>query len=345
MIIIDPIAISDATVTRATSLEFYDRNGVIQIAPTNTLAVTYDPADLGQAPYARLSGDVIGGAAGLVYSNVPIGEQPYSAGTTYAVDAVVYDPSTHLVHKSMVDANKGNALSDLSKWTKGIATNRWRMFDELNNTQTENPEEILVVVSPGTIGEGLYLGNVQADEVRISQTDFVEGVVSREVTPLVASSGGSSYYDWSFRPAYYKDYFVTQSMLPYADALVTISIRKAGGIAKCGMCQLGPVDEFGPSLYGLSAEGKDYSSTLFEMDGTSTTILRPYAKRMNVDVRVDNDQIDYIQQRLFQLRQKLIVWIGGPYGATAVCGRYESFKIVIPGLLKSDMALQIGGGV
>jgi hypothetical protein len=345
MIIIDPISLRDTTVTRATALEYCDRNGVLQIAPPNTLAVTYDQTDLAKAPYVLLAGDVLGGTSGVVYSNVPITEQVYSADATYAKDAVVYNPATHLTHKSMLDANKGGALSDPAKWTKGVPTNRWKMFDELNNTQTENPEEILVVLSPEMIGEGLYLGNVQADEVRLSQTDSVEGVVYREISSLVSSSGGSSYYDWCFRPAYYKDYFITQSMLPYASALVTISIRRPGGLAKCGMCQIGPIDEFGPSLYGLSAEGKDYSSTLFEMDGTSETIFRPYAKRMSVDVRVENDQIDYIQQRLFQLRQRLIVWIGGPYGATAVCGRYESFKIVIPGLLKSDMSLQIGGGV
>ena len=345
MIIIDPIDIGEGTVRRTSTLQYYDRDGKAQTAPANTLAVTYDPTNLDEAPYVLLSGDVIGSAAGLIYSNVPITEQAYSVDTTYAKDAVVYDPVTHLTHKSMLDSNKGNALSDPSKWTKGVAANRWKMFDELNNTQTENPEEILIVLSPGVIGEGLFLGNVVADEVRLSQTAPAEGVVYREVGSMVASSGGSSFFDWCFRPAYNKDYFITQSMLPYADALVTISIRRRGGIAKCGMCQIGPIDDFGPSLYGLSAEGKDYSSTLFQVDGTSETIYRPYAKRMSVDVRVDNNEIDYIQQRLFQLRQRLIVWIGGPYGATAVCGRYESFKIVIPGLLKSDMSLQIGGGV
>jgi len=289
--------------------------------------------------------DVVGPGAGLVYSNVPITEQVYNAATTYAKDAVVYNPATHLTHRSMIDTNKGGALTDLSKWAKGVATNRWKMFDELNNTQTTNPDEIVVVLTPEVISEGFYVGNVQADEIHLSQADALEGLVFRETTSLVESSGGSSYYDWCFRPPYYKDYFVTQSMLPYASGLVTVVLRRIGGVPKCGMCIVGPVDDFGPSLYGLSAEGKDYSSTLFEFDGTSETVFRPYAKRMSVDVQVDNTQIDYVQQRLFERRQRLLVWIGGPYGATAVCGRYESFKIVIPGLLKSDMALQIGGGV
>jgi hypothetical protein len=111
------------------------------------------------------------------------------------------------------------------------------------------------------------------------------------------------------------------------------------------MCAIGPIDEFGPTLMGLSTEGKDYSSTTFNFDGTSSTIVRPYAKRMTCDVMVDIDQIDYLQARLFEIRQKPVVWVGGPYGSTAVYGRYESFKNVIQYATKSLMNLTIGGAV
>jgi len=289
--------------------------------------------------------DVIGPGAGLVYSSVPISEQDYSATATYAKDALVHDPVTHGVFRSLIDANKGRALTDAAAWNPRGATNRWAMFDQYNNTQTSAPDEIIVVLSPQSICEGLYLGEVDADEIELSVVDRVEGVVYSEVASLVTSSGSSSYYDWCFRPADRADYFVTQSMPPYASALVTIAIRKNGGDAKVGMCAIGVVDEFGPSLYGLSVEGRDYSSTTFNFDGTSETTFRPYAKRMSVDVRVSNSEIDYIQRKLFQYRQRPIVWIGGPYGATAVFGRYGSFKIVIPSLHWSDMALQIEGSV
>lgn len=345
MIIVDPIELGDTAVVRAGALNYYDRKGVQQSAAPNVLAVTYNPSDLDQAPFALLAGDVISEVAGLAYSNVPITEPAYAATVTYAKDVVVYDPVTYLTYKSMIDANKGYALSDPTKWAKGDVVNRRKMFDKYNNTQTTNPDEILVVLSPQAISEGLYIGNVDADEIRISVVDQYEGKVYAEVTSMVTASGSSSYYDWSFRPADRADYFVTRSMPPYAQPLVTVAIRKIGSIAKCGMCAIGVVDEFGPSLYGLSVEGKDYSTTTFNMDGTTDTVIRPYAKRMSVDVQVANTEIDYIQRKLFAYRQRPIVWIGGPYGATAVFGRYESFKIVIPGLLKSDMSLQIGGSV
>jgi len=298
----------------------------------------------GVTPLTRAA-DVVGSVAGLLYSNVPITEPDYSAAATYAKDALVHDPATHNVFKSLIDANKGKALTDPAAWNPRGATNRWAMLDQYNNTQTIYPEEIIIVLTPQAISEGLYIGNCEADEIELSVVDQSEGLVASEVTSLVTASGTSSYFDWCFRPADRSDYFVTTSLPPYANALVLVAIRKPGGVPKCGMLAIGGVDDFGPSLYGLSAEGKDYSSTTFNFDGTTNTELRPYAKRMSVDVQVDNGEIDYIQRKLFQIRQRPIVWIGGPYGATAVFGRYGSFKIVIPGLKKSDMALQIEGSV
>lgn len=346
MIIVDPVALGDVTCTRAAPAPYYDRNGAQQMAPPNTLRVTYDPNDLTKAPYVLLdAGEVIGPGAGVVFSNAPIDVQTYDAGATYPKNALVYDPVAHNVFQSLIDANKGKDLTDTTAWTPRGAINRWSMLDEYNNTQTAVADEILLVVSPQTIAQGLYIGNVYADEVRISVVDLVEGLVYSETKSLVVSNSGSSFFNWCFKRIQRQDYYGTLKLPPYANALVTICLRKIGGTAACGMFAIGPVDDFGPSLLGLSTEGKDYSSTTFNFDGTSNTILRPYAKRMTVDVVVPNDQIDYVQKRLFDIRQKLIIWFGGPYGSTVVAGRYESFKNVIQYPMESQMNLTIGGSV
>jgi hypothetical protein len=346
MIIIEPVSMGDVTCTRATTAPYYDRNGVQQMAAPNTLRVTYDPADLSKAPYVLLdAGEVIGPGAGLVYSNVPIAERLYSAGATFAKDELAYDPGTHGVYQSLIANNTGKALTDTTAWTPRGVTNRWAMLDQYNNTQTTNPDEILAVLSSQSISQGLYLGNVFADEVRISVVDKVEGLVYSETKSLIESNSGSSFFNWAFKRIKRKDYFLTLKLPVYANALITISLRKIGGTAKCGMCAAGPIDDFGPSLLGLSTEGKDYSSTTFNFDGTSSTVIRPYAKLMSCDVMVDNAQIDYIQARLFQLRQRPIVWVGGPYGSTAVFGRYSSFKNVIQYQMLSLMNLSIEGAV
>jgi hypothetical protein len=219
------------------------------------------------------------------------------------------------------------------------------MLDQYNNTQTANADEILLVLSPQAISQGLYLGNLFADEVRVSVVDSIEGLVYSETKSLVESNSGASFFNWGFKRIRRKDYFLTLKLPTYANALVTISLRKVGGTAKCGMCTVGPVDDFGPTLAGLSTEGKDYSSTTFNFDGTSSTVIRPYAKRVTCDVMVSNDQVDYLQARLFERRQQPLVWVGGPYGSTAVYGRYGSFKNVFQYPAHSLMNLTIEGAV
>jgi hypothetical protein len=346
MILIEPVTLADVACFRAGAAPYYDRNGVQQMAPANTLRVTYDPNDLAKAPYVLLdAGEVIGQGAGVVYSNAAIDVQGYSATTTYPKDTLVYDPVMHNVYQSLITSNLGKALTDTTAWTPRGAINRWAMLDEYNNTQTSNPDEILLVLAPQVIAQGLYLGNLDADEIRVSVTDAVDGVVFSAVASLVDSNSGSSFFNWAFKRIKRKTYFFTLQLPVYANALVTICIRKIGGAAKCGMCALGPVDDFGPTLLGLSTEGKDYSSTTFNFDGTSKTVIRPYAKRLSCDVKIDNDQIDYVQDRLFELRQRALVWIGGPYGSTAAFGRYGSFKNVIEYPTQSKMNLTIEGAV
>jgi len=287
--------------------------------------------------------DIIGKTPGVLYSNVPITEPLYVPGT-YALGAKVRDAS-HTVYESQVEGNTA-ALDVPGKWLKLGATNQRAMLDEYNNTQTQHPEEIILVVSPQAIAQGLYLGNLDASEVRVSMVDQSKGVVYSETHSLIVSTSASSFYRWCFNRIRRKTYFLTLKLPVFANALVTIAIRKPGGIAKCGMYMIGPAVDVGLSLMGLSTEIKDYSTTTFNVDGTSSTIPRGYSKRMSVDISIDNEQIDSIEEQLINYRQKVVVWVGAVmYGSAMVCGKYSSFKKVIESYPRSKMALQIEGVV
>jgi hypothetical protein len=292
--------------------------------------------------------DVIATGGGLVYSNVAITETPYSAATTYASGAQVYDPATYAMYQSLVAANVGNALTDTSKWAPLASTvvNRWRMFDQYNNTQTTNAEEIIVCVSPQAISQGLYLGNVDASEVRLSVVDLTEGLVYQETQSLIVSNSGSSFYNWGFKPIRRRSYMVSVTSPPYANALITIAIKKPGGTPKCGVCAIGPLVDVGLSQYGIGREIKDYSTINFNFDGTTNLQKRNFAKRMDIDVVIDNEQIDYVIEALEGYRQKPVAWIGAKeLGSACLFGRYSSFKNVVENFPESKMNLQIEGTV
>lgn len=283
----------------------------------------------------------------FVSSSVPGGDKPvYDAGATYTAGFQVMDAAGQFLYESKVASNTGNALTDTTKWLPIGCTNRYKMLDAYNNTQTVNPESIVLVMSPKVISQGLFLGNMDANEVGVTVTDAVEGVVRTENHSLIISDSASSFFNWAFKRIRRKTYFITTLLPVYANATVTITISKPGGIAKCGMCCLGPLIDVGLSEYGLSTEIKDYSSTTFNFDGTSKSMVRDYAKRMSVDISISNELIDSVQEQLAALRQKTVVFIGAVmYGSAIVCGKYSSFKNVINSKPKSKMAMQIEGVV
>ena len=307
-------------------------------APTSHIPTT-------DAPVTRAA-DVIAPGAGLVYSNVPITEPNYDSVATYAKDVMVHDPATHNTFQSLIAANKGKALTDTTAWTPRGATNRWAMLDQYNNTQTTAQEEILLVASPKAISRGFYIGNTDATEVRISVVDPYKGLVYQEIQSLKISTSKSSFFNWCFNRIRRRSWAVSLKLPPYYGALVTISIRKPGGIAACGMCAIGPTMDLGKTLMGLGAEIKDFSETSFQFDGTSTTKKRNWAKRISADIVVDSNQVEAVYEELARLRQKPLVWVGSlKYGLSIAFGRYSGIKPVIKGEKRWDMSAQIEGTV
>jgi len=288
--------------------------------------------------------DVVGAGAGLVYSNVPMAEPPYNVATTYAKDAAVYDPATKIVYWSMVAGNVGKALSDPAFWNKRTAINRWAMFDDRNSTQTSNPEEIVSVFSAQAITQGLFAGAMDASEVRVSMTHPTRGLVYSETKSLVLPRSGSSFFGWCFNRLRLRTWFLTLKLPVFANALVTVTIKKPGGVPKCGMCLLGPTIDVGLSLMGLSTELKDYSTTTFFTDGSSSTVERGFSKKMSVDIVVERDRVETIEDDLIKRRQKTLVFLGSTMrGDTMLVGRFSSLRKVIDSYPRSKMALQIDG--
>ncbi len=250
------------------------------------------------------------------------------------------------VHNATAGQNFNRALTDKTYWLPVGATNRWKMFDDYNNTQTERADEIIVTVRPQAIAQGLYLGNTDADEIQVIGTDPTDGVVLNETTSLNVSNSGSSFYNWLFKRIRRRRQFCTLSLPLYYGASFEVRIKKPGGIAKCGMFCIGPLEDVGLSQYGLEAEIKDYSTTRFNADGTSETTVRGYSKKLTIDLDLSNEVVDEVHERLIDFRQKTVVFIGAKqFDLSLVCGVFSSFKTVVSDFARSKIAMQIEGKV
>jgi hypothetical protein len=287
--------------------------------------------------------DIISTTGTFLASNVPEDDAPAYVPGTYALGAQVID--SHLVYESKANANTA-PLTDATKWLLIGATNQRKMLDQYNNTATEHPEEIVLTLTPRQIAQGFYVGEVDGSEVSVVMQDNNDNIVYSHSESMILSNSGSSAFNWCFKRIQRKTYFFTGDLPVYSNPRVTISIKNPGGTAKCGMCAVGPLIDVGLSKYGLSTEIKDFSSSTFAFDGTSSTIQRGYAKVMSVDMMVENSQIDSVQQQLANFRQRPVVWVGAAmYGSAIIYGKYSSFKNVIAYPAHSIMSLNIQGTV
>ncbi|MFZ3289256.1 MAG: hypothetical protein WA191_20750 [Telluria sp.] len=378
MIVLDPIPVTDAilisTNVPETDYPAFDPNGVYA-AGDRVITVATDVHDIYQQLLGTASTVTLTIAAPCVVSKVAHGypaNQPVKltttgalptglvAGTTYYVKSPTADafnlsaaPGGAAINTTGVQAGvhtlTANAIGQTpatspTYWTLVGVTNARKMFDELNNTQTENAESIVISLTPSQIAGGLYLGGVVADDIVVTVTDPVDGVIYDRTESLIQSTSGSSFFNWCFGRIRRKNFFLALDLPMYYESTVQVSILKPGGIAKCGMCALGPLTELGFTTYGLGVEDKDYSSTRFDVDGSSETTVRGYAKKMSIDVLINNDVIDYVIDILRTFRQRNVLYIGATqFGHSVIFGKYTSFKNVIPDFPTSRMALGVDG--
>lgn len=300
----------------------------------------------GQAVKLTTSGALPGGiVAGATYYVVGAAAGTVQLATTPGGSAISFTGTQSGAHT--ITANDiGKPVTNETYWIKVSATNARMMFDEVNNTVTSNPEAITVVLNPKTICGGIYMGGVSdTDDILVTMHYHGQEVYSK-VTPLLQSTSKSSFFNWIFNRIRRANYFLALDLPRYYSPTITVSLRKAGGVPKCGMFSFGPLTNVGLSQYGMALEDKDYSSTRFESDGTSETTVRGYSKILTLDVQVDNDQISAVTDILRTFRQRNVVYVGAhQFGHSIVYGKYESLKSIMPNVSFSTMAFKVNGVV
>jgi len=286
----------------------------------------------------------------LTSSTVP--ETDYSAwssGTTYTIGQRVILTSTHKIYESLQNGNlnkdPATDTSDPPFWIEVSATNRWKMFDTINSTQTTNTNSIVVVITPGKVINSVSLLNIEGTSVRIKMTDPTEGVVYDVTTSLNNNGNINNWYNYFFNPIQRRTSHVATDLPAYGTAAIEITITNTGLTAKCGVCIIGAVQYIGEGInLGASVGITDYSRKEKDSFGNYVLIQRSYSKRAKFSMAVLNEQIDALQDLLVSLRTTPCVWVGDDnYTCTYIYGYYKDFDIVIAYHLVSDCNIEIEG--
>jgi len=293
-------------------------------------------------------------------SNVAIDDfTEWASGTTYAEGDKVRISSELGTWESLENSNTGsnpmttdNRVSESPSWLYLGRVNRWKMFDEYLQSQTENAEEIDVTIAAQQISDSLVLMEVEAFEVEVTVTHAVEGIVYNE-TYAMADYLVDDYYEYFFEPYLeFSDLKVVDMMSdlalpPYDEVDIRVQIREDGATVKCGKLVLGYGFDIGQTKYGPRLSIIDYSKKITDEFGRTYMSVGAFARRSQIDLHVKNDRVDWLYRRLADLRAQPLVWIGDPrdggFSSMSVYGFYRDFEIIIPGPAMSSCSLEIEG--
>lgn len=346
MKIIRPYAITDASLVTSS---------VVEVAPPGwnggTSYALHDLVSIADGSvrhvYSSLAGSNVGYAPAsspLWWAYVGDSYPSYDVAATYGEGDVIISPTTHHEYESLIAGNVGQAIDDPSKWLDRGFNNRWRMFDQLNTSQTERPEWLSATIAVTGRIDSVALLNIVGATVHVMMETAGDGIVYSENFNLVSDSGVDSWFDWFFEPIVRKGDFIVTDLPMYGDPTVTISITEPGGNALCGTMILGQHRDFGDLLHGARIGIQDYSRKVADDFGNYTIVQRAFSKRASFKVAVDHDQVDALSEILAGYRASPVVWVGtDSYRSTWIYGFYRDWGTDIDYPTVSYLSLEIEG--
>ncbi len=324
---IRPISVTDALLTSTTVPE--------TVADTYVSVFYYAIGDLaGLAPvygaaqlvYESLSDNNVGNALPVppatenaYWAYVASVYPPYASGSSCNTGGVVSSISSdiHLLYESLVDSNTGNALADTTKWMLLGATNANAMFDTTYGSQSTQADEIVVVLTPGTTINSVFLGNLDAASVTVTQS--VSGYTS---TQALNSHEVLTWYDWYYEDVVRQADAVFLDVPPYPASTLTITITNTGDTAGCGLCVIGKAATLGTTRWEVMGGVLSYSGTSTDGFGNTTFLARANLKRLNLEVNITEGYASEAHRLLTLFTDTPMVFIGSSENALTMLYGY-----------------------
>lgn len=281
--------------------------------------------------------------ANLLECNIPEDDYTQWVPGTYGLGDLVRDvgENKHRIYKSAVAGNAA-VLTDKTKWTLVNTTNRHRMFDDSIASQSEYPNEIRFKVGGYTRITGLFLGNLDAQNVQVITRD-ADGVVRYDKKySTVKKTGTLGWYKYFFgERVRVRDLYVSD--IPYYfNQTIEVIISKPAGIAKCGVAVIGKRKVLGEVEMGFSFGFDDYSERTVEPTfGFTELFQRDYRKYNDLIVEVKKINADEVYEALADVRGTYCVFVGTKQlTSTQVYGFVETVKFLVN--FQDVVQLQLG---
>lgn len=284
--------------------------------------------------------------AEMIYSNVPENEYPeYDSTVSYnANDMVIFSKKTY---RSLVGANKGNSISDTTKWVATGPTNRWALHDSTVATATSHYESIFNQYHLDGICTTVAFLNVQGRTLTVKMYDQVggNGLVYNKTVVLAPDPATLTWPDYYYKQIGALTPDVVLDDLPvYKGAYIEVTISAPNDYASCGTLIFGAAIEVGKTQFSPRIGITDYSTKTVDAFGNYSITRRAYRKTADFAVQVDNTFIDKLQILLATYRSTAILYLGSDqFSSTFIYGYYKDFGITIEGPTHSICTISLEG--
>lgn len=273
------------------------------------------------------------------------GEVAWTAGTynlgDRAVDGesiyeVVADPDT--TDQPSVGAKKTPAT-----WVFISPSNRFKMFDQANNTQTIG-NDIMTDIVPVQFANSIAGFNIECNTITIKVFDVGDvEVYTRDITmrerPLV-----NGWYNYFYSEFEVTSKFVLLDLPPTTAGKIRAEFF--GPEAKVGTIVIGKQVTIGDAQYGSGAQLLDFSNPIEDEYGNLSYSNGFTAKLVDFEIMADTKSIDPIFTEFQRLGKTPAVFVGNPSSigdSTLVYGYVRDFNPVYTWPTKSKISLTVRG--
>jgi hypothetical protein len=277
----------------------------------------------------------------LISSNVPDTAYPvWDSGTSYSVGTIVSYTNHGEYQALTVNTNKNPSTSP-TDWKFLGTTNRWKMFDQFLNTQTANASTITATVSVYD-AQAIFVGNVNADSVRIQIEDNLTSAIIEDVTYSLLDEPT----DWL--SYFYSDISYVKSSIIHERTTLTrdvsvIVTATSLGTAAIGIFLAGSTYSIGTTQWNFKASALDYSIVATDTSSGATYLQQGnYAKLWDGQMFINTVWSDSVYATLVNIRGTPIVFYDKP-DTTLIYGFIKTFEMTISGTVETRVDIKLQG--
>jgi hypothetical protein len=227
-------------------------------------------------------------------------------------------------YESLADSNSGNYPPDSpSKWSYLGPTNRWAMFDDYINTQTENTDSIEVKVFANKCSH-FALFNLDATEIEWWLRDSSDTIVKSGTIDLTLDT---PIWDVTHKID------IKQAVGAWVyNGSIEVHINNTGSTAKCGHIVIGRSQYIGASRFGAETDQLDFSR--YDTADSGYTYLKQgnWAKDNRLEYQINTDKSDRVFRYVADARSVPSVWEGNnstDFEALLVFGYYRKSRFIL----------------